>query len=72
MYATTLQYRSAICGNPNKAVVVKNCKVGGAIGVVKGGDGEDRYDATILHPLTNVEGGWQWKDSILNDVRQDE
>ena len=55
-YATTLQYRSAICGNPNKAVVVKNCKVGGAIGVVKGGDGEDRYDATILHPLTNVEG----------------
>ena len=55
-YATTLQYRSAICGNPNKAVVVKNCKVGGAIGVVKGGDGEDRYDATLLHPLTNVEG----------------
>ena len=28
----------------------------GAVGVVKGGDGEDRYDATILHELNNTEG----------------
>ena len=55
-YATTLQYRSAICGNPGAALPVKNCKVGGGIGVVKGGDGEDRYTASVIHPLTNVEG----------------
>ena len=55
-YATTLQYRSAICGNPKAALPVKNCKVGGGIGVVKGGDGEDRYTASVIHPLTNVEG----------------
>ena len=29
---------------------------GGGIGVVKGGDGEDRYTASVIHPLTNVEG----------------
>ena len=55
-YATTLQYRSAICGNPKAALPVKNCKVGGGIGVVKGGDGEDRYTASVIHPLTNTEG----------------
>ncbi len=47
------QYRSAIVGNPNKNLVVENCKVGGYVGVVKGGDGEDKYEATVLHKLTN-------------------
>jgi hypothetical protein len=61
-YATTLQYRAAIAGNPNKALPIKNCKVGGGIGVVKGGDGEDRYDASVLHTLNNTEGDtWYWK-----------
>ena len=46
-------YRSAIVGNPNKNLVVENCKVGGYVGVVKGGDGEDKYEATVLHKLTN-------------------
>ena len=53
---TTASYRAAIAGNCNTALVVKNCKVAGAVGVVKGGDGEDRYDATILHELNNTEG----------------
>ena len=61
-YATTLQYRSAITGNPKAALVVKNCKVGGGIGVVKGGTGDDRYDVTTLHTLNNTEGDtWYWK-----------
>ncbi len=47
------QYRAAIVGNPNKNLVVENCKVGGYVGVVKGGDGEDKYEATVLHKLTN-------------------
>lgn len=46
-------YRAAIIGNPNKDLKIENCKVGGYVGVVKGGDGEDKYEATVLHKLTN-------------------
>ena len=46
-------YRAAIVGNPNKDLKVENCKIGGYVGVVKGGDGEDKYEATVLHKLTN-------------------
>lgn len=50
------QYRSAIIGNPNAALKVENCKVGGAVGAVKGGDGDDKYEPSVLHKLTNIEG----------------
>lgn len=50
------QYRSAIIGNPNKALRVENCQVGGAVGAVKGGDGADKYEPSVLHKLTNIEG----------------
>ena len=46
-------YRAAIVGNPSKDLKIENCKVGGYVGVVKGGDGEDKYEATVLHKLTN-------------------
>lgn len=58
----TTEYRSSIAGNPKAALVVKNCKAGGYIGVAKGGTGDDRYDATTLHKLNDTEGDtYYWK-----------
>jgi hypothetical protein len=50
------QYRSAIIGNPSAKLKVENCQVGGAVGAVKGGDGADKYEPSVLHKLTNIEG----------------
>jgi hypothetical protein len=49
-------YRSAIIGNPSAKLKVENCQVGGAVGAVKGGDGADKYEPSVLHKLTNIEG----------------
>lgn len=58
----TTEYRAAIAGNPNRALPIKNCKAGGYIGTVKGGTGEDRYEADILHKLNDTEGDtYYWK-----------
>ena len=50
-----LQYRGAIVGNTNTGLKVKDCKVGCYVGAVKGGDGTDRYDASVSHKLVNSE-----------------
>ena len=50
------QYRAAIVGNPNKNLKIENCKIGGYVGSVKGGDGDDKYSAVELHKLTDVAG----------------
>ena len=51
--SNSYSYRAAIVGNPNANLKLDGCKVGGYVGVVKGGDGEDKYEATVLHKLTN-------------------
>ena len=53
---TTVEYRATIAGNCNKSLVVKDCKIGGYVGVVTGGDGENKYEASVLHKLNNTEG----------------
>lgn len=50
------QYRAAIVGNPHAKLKIENCKIGGYVGSVKGGDGEDKYTAVELHKLTDVAG----------------
>ena len=50
-----LQYRGAIVGNTNTGLKVKDCQVGCYVGAVKGGDGTDRYDASVSHKLVNSE-----------------
>lgn len=49
------QYRAAIFGNCITGQPNTNCKVGGYVGVVKGGDGDDRYTATTVHKLVETE-----------------
>ena len=49
------QYRAAIFGNCKAGQPNTNCKVGGYVGVVKGGDGDDRYTATTVHKLVETE-----------------
>lgn len=50
-----LLYYVFICNYINK-LRVENCQVGGAVGAVKGGDGADKYEPSVLHKLTNIEG----------------
>ena len=50
-----LQYRGAFVGNTNTGLIVKDCQVGCYVGAVKGGDGTDRYDASVSHKLVNSE-----------------
>ena len=57
------QYRAAIFGNCKTNQPNTNCKVGGYVGVVKGGDGDDRYTATTVHKLVETE------DAIYNFKR---
>jgi hypothetical protein len=58
----TTEYRGAIAGNINKNQIVTKCSVGGSVGVVKGGDGDDKYSATELHDLVDVEGDdYYWR-----------
>ena len=57
------QYRAAIFGNCKTGQPNTNCKVGGYVGVVKGGDGDDRYTATTVHELVETE------DAIYNFKR---
>lgn len=52
-YSKTMQYRGALVGQGNKSLRVENCKVGGYVGAVKGGDGADRYEASVQHKLNN-------------------
>ena len=49
------QYRAAIYGNCKNNQQNSNCQVGGYVGTVKGGTGDDRYDADIKHKLVNTE-----------------
>lgn len=57
------QYRAAIFGNCKTGHPNTNCQVGGYVGVVKGGDGDDRYTATTVHKLVETE------DAIYNFKR---
>ena len=60
--STTTQYRGVLCGNVSKKQLIRNCKVGGAVGSVTGGSGEDRYRPQTLHTLNDTEGDpyyWQ-------------
>ncbi len=58
----TTEYRGAIAGNINKNQIVTKCSVGGSVGVVKGGDGDDKYSATEQHDLVDVEGDdYYWR-----------
>ena len=57
------QYRAAIFGNCKAGQPNTDCKVGGYVGVVKGGDGDDRYTATTVHKLAETE------DAIYNFKR---
>ena len=52
-YSKTMQYRGALVGHGHKSLRVEDCKVGGYVGAVKGGDGADRYEASVQHKLTN-------------------
>ena len=52
-YSKTMQYRGALVGHGNTKLRVENCKVGGYVGAVKGGDGDDKYEASVLHKLNN-------------------
>lgn len=67
---TTVEYRGAICSNCSAALTVKDCTVGGYIGVVKGGTGDDRYDATTLHKLVDDEDDpfyyYRWLHGYIN------
>ena len=49
------QYRTAIFGNCKANQPNSNCKVGGYVGTVKGGTGDDRYDPDVTHKLVNTE-----------------
>ena len=49
------QYRAAIFGNCVANQPNSNCQVGGYVGQVKGGTGDDRYDAAVTHKLVNNE-----------------
>ena len=49
------QYRAAIYGNCKNNQQNSNCQVGGYVGTVKGGTGDDRYNADIKHKLVNDE-----------------
>ncbi len=68
---TTVEYRAAIAGYPNKALPIKNCKIGGSVGVVKGGDGADKYEASVEHKLNNTAGDtyyWErWIDGYSSN-----
>lgn len=57
------QYRAALVGNIKSAntVTVKDCKVGGCVGKVKGGTGNDRYDADVVHNLVNTDGDYYFE-----------
>lgn len=67
---TTVEYRGAICSNCSAALTVEDCTVGGYIGVVKGGTGDDRYDATTLHKLVDDEDDpfyyYRWLHGYIN------
>lgn len=52
----TASYRGIIGGYPVAALRVENCKIGGGVGAVKGGTGDDRYEPSVLHKLNNIEG----------------
>ena len=49
------QYRAAIYGNCKGGQKNSNCQVGGYVGQVKGGTGDDRYEAAVKHKLVNDE-----------------
>ena len=49
------QYRAAIYGNCKNNQQNSNCQVGGYVGTVKGGTGDDRYNADIKHKLVDTE-----------------
>ena len=49
------QYRAAIFGNCSNGQPNSNCQVGGYVGQVKGGTGDDRYEAAVKHKLVDDE-----------------
>ena len=60
--AVTTQYRGALFGNAHKSQCLSHCRVGGAVGVVAGGEGEGRYSASVEHKLNNIAGDrYHWQ-----------